>query len=161
MIKYVDTLVGFAEVPSEISLCINISGCIIQCKDCHSKHLWEDIGEPLDVPTLQNLLDNNKGITCVCILGGHDFTALNELFKYVKEQGLKTCWYTGYDCIPKDINLAYLDYIKIGHYDGHPLNDPKTNQKFYIIESEHIDGKITKFKRLEDITYVFWKSDKS
>ena len=27
MIKYVDTLVSFSEVPNEITLCINISNC--------------------------------------------------------------------------------------------------------------------------------------
>ena len=70
MLKYVDTKVTFSEVPDEISLCINISNCPCHCKNCHSPYLAEDIGEPLDLQHLTNLIDSNKGITCVCIMGG-------------------------------------------------------------------------------------------
>ena len=44
MLKYVDTKVTFAEVPNEISLCINISNCPCKCHNCHSSYLAEDIG---------------------------------------------------------------------------------------------------------------------
>ena len=70
MLKYVDTLVGFAEIPDEITLCINISNCPCHCINCHSSYLAEDIGEPLDLQHLTNLIDSNKGISCVCIMGG-------------------------------------------------------------------------------------------
>ena len=70
MLKYVDTLVGFAEIPDEITLCINISNCPCHCEGCHSSYLAQDIGEPLDLQHLTNLIDSNKGITCVCIMGG-------------------------------------------------------------------------------------------
>ena len=45
--KYVDTAVTFAEIPDQICLCINISGCQFRCPDCHSKYLWEDTGTEL------------------------------------------------------------------------------------------------------------------
>ena len=70
MLKYVNTMVTFSEVPDEISLCIEISNCQCHCKNCHSPYLAEDIGEPLDLQHLTNLIDSNKGITCVCIMGG-------------------------------------------------------------------------------------------
>ena len=41
--KYVSTEVVFVEIPNEITLAINISGCKIRCPDCHSKYLWDDI----------------------------------------------------------------------------------------------------------------------
>ena len=37
--KYIDTKIVFSEVPDEITLAINISGCPIHCADCHSKYL--------------------------------------------------------------------------------------------------------------------------
>ena len=70
MLKYLNTQVTFSEVPDEITLCINITGCKIGCKNCHSPYLAEDIGESLDLQHLTNLIDSNKGITCVCIMGG-------------------------------------------------------------------------------------------
>ena len=60
MLKYVDTKVTFAEVPNEISLCINITGCKIGCKNCHSSYLAEDIGEELNSLSLKELINNNN-----------------------------------------------------------------------------------------------------
>ena len=57
-------------MPNEITLAINISGCPCNCRGCHSSYLAEDIGEPLDLQHLTNLIDSNKGISCVCIMGG-------------------------------------------------------------------------------------------
>lgn len=70
MLKYKDTQVCFQEVPDEISLCINISGCTIGCKNCHSIHLAEDNGELLTIEALSSLIEQNTGITCVCFMGG-------------------------------------------------------------------------------------------
>ena len=47
MLKYYNYMVTFSEVPDEISLCINITGCPIRCTDCHSKFLWENIGKEI------------------------------------------------------------------------------------------------------------------
>ena len=46
MLKYVDTLVTFSEIPDEITLCINISNCPCKCPGSHSSYLAQDIGEP-------------------------------------------------------------------------------------------------------------------
>ena len=56
--KYVDTKVVFSEIPDEITLAINISGCPVKCFGCHSKYLWEDVGEPLNSDSLHHLIEN-------------------------------------------------------------------------------------------------------
>ena len=70
MLKYLNTQVTFAEVPDEITLCINITGCKNGCKNCHSSYLAEDIGNPLNKTVLSKLLEDNKGISCVSFMGG-------------------------------------------------------------------------------------------
>lgn len=163
MLKYYSYGTTFAEVPDEISLYITLSGCRIRCPKCNSKWLWSFDGTPLTPDQLLNIMHRNghQRCTCVCIGGGDNFEELNALFKVIKREGLKACWYTGYDKIPKAINLSLLDFIKIGHYNGHPLNDPKTNQRMYKIYSNvNEEGKIVNLK-MEDITHVFYdKSDK-
>lgn len=140
MLKYVDTKVVFQEIPNEISLAINISGCPVKCKDCHSKYLWENIGEPLTYEALNIMIEANSGITCILFMGGDcDTKAIYLLSKYVKKKfHLKTAWYSGRDRLE---NLDVLDYIKIGPYieEFGPLNRRTTNQRLYKIEkSKHI-----------------------
>ena len=158
MLKYVDTLVGFAEIPNEITLAINISNCPCHCKNCHSSYLAEDIGEPLDLQHLTNLIDSNKGITCVCIMGGDaNPSEVDDIAQDIKEYypELKVGWYSGRDYISEDINLENFDYIKYGHYDENkgPLNSKTTNQ--VILEIEVVDNKVFK----KDITSKFWGSN--
>ena len=158
MLKYVDTLVGFAEIPNEITLAINISNCPCHCKNCHSSYLAEDIGEPLDLQHLTNFIDSNKGITCVCIMGGDaNPSEVDDIAQDIKEYypELKVGWYSGRDYISEDINLENFDYIKYGHYDENkgPLNSKTTNQ--VMLEIEVVDNKVFK----KDITSKFWGSN--
>lgn len=153
MLKYVDTKVTFSEVPDEISLCINITGCKIGCKNCHSPYLAQDIGEPLDLQHLTNLIDSNKGITCVCIMGGDaNPSEVDDIAQDIKEYypELKVGWYSGRQELSKDINLEFFDFVKLGPYieELGPLNSKTTNQKFYKIKEN----------KLIDITNLFWKS---
>ena len=153
MIKYVDTLVSFQEVPDEISLCINISNCPCHCKGCHSAYLAEDIGTELTTEELRNLILNNKGITCVCLMGGDsDPSYIEELAIYLKSQAwypVRVAWYSGRQYIPDEILVDHFDYIKIGPYipELGGLDSENTNQIMYKIE----DG------RLIEITSKFWK----
>lgn len=152
MIKYVDTLVCFSEVPDEITLAINISGCPIRCPNCHSKYLWEDIGESLDRDSLYSLIENHKGVTCVAFMGGdanpNDINNLAEFIR-AKYPKLKIAWYSGRQELSKNINLEYFDYIKLGPYmeEFGPLNSMATNQRMYKVHNGE----------LEDITNKFWK----
>ena len=40
-LKYLGYSIVFQEVPDEVTLAINISGCPHKCEGCHSKYLWE------------------------------------------------------------------------------------------------------------------------
>lgn len=156
MLKYLYCKEVFAEVPSEITLGVSISGCQIRCPGCHSRELWEDKGILLTIEELQNLLDKHKGITTLLLLGGeHDIDTLTELFQYAYKK-VKTAWYCGLDMIPKDKLgiMQYLDYLKLGHYDHElgGLNSPTTNQRFYQIEHQG-DGSYYE----HDITFKFKK----
>ena len=152
MLKYVDTKIVFQEIPDEITLAINISGCPCNCRGCHSSYLAEDIGEPLDLQHLTNLIDTNKGITCVCIMGGDaNPSEVDDIAQDIKEYypELKVGWYSGRQELNKDIDIDNFDYIKLGPYmkDKGALDNVNTNQRFYKVVNDE----------LIDITSVFWK----
>ena len=151
MLKYVNTLVSFSEVPDEISLCIEISNCPCHCFNCHSSYLAEDIGEELNSHSLKELINNNKGITCISFMGGDSNPSdIDALAQWVKiNYPIKTAWYSGRQELSKDINLNNFNFIKLGPYieDLGPLNSKTTNQRFYKVVNDE----------LIDITSVFWK----
>lgn len=171
MLKYVDTKVVFQEIPDEITLAINISGCPCNCEGCHSSYLAEDIGKPLiyedtynnrtaiNYNPLSELIEANNGITCVCLMGGDSNPEyINILGKVIKLHHLKSAWYSGRQELSKDINLENFDYVKLGPYikDKGPLNSPTTNQRFYKIIHTPVPSTL-----LEDQTHLFWKKDSS
>ena len=145
MLKYVDTKIVFAEVPDEVTLAINISGCPCNCKGCHSSYLAKDIGEPLDLQHLTNLIDSNKGISCVCIMGGDaNPSEVDDIAQDIKEYypELKVGWYSGRQELSKNIELGNFDFIKLGPYieEFGPLNSKTTNQRFYkVSDGELVD----------------------
>ena len=155
--KYVDAKVVFAEIPDEVTLAINISGCPIRCPDCHSKYLWEDVGKPLDRDSLHSLIEKNKGISCLAFMGGDaNIAYLQTLIYWVRTRHpeLKIAWYSGREEPLKRSDVKYLDYIKMGPFikERGPLNDRNTNQRLYKIHHLN-EGKV----RIEDITSKFWK----
>lgn len=161
MLKYTETLVGFSEVPEEITLCINISGCPIHCVGCHSPHLWNDIGEELKPVVLSNLIAKNQGITCIAFMGGDaEPDTIVKLAKWVKKNTeLKVCWYSGRtrENFHQDKELmSVLDYIKIGPYKKElgGLDNLNTNQRFYKITTSTSFSLIN----IEDITPKFRKN---
>lgn len=154
-------MVTFSEVPDEVALCINLTNCPYHCPDCHSKELWEDSGQWLSIGKLCDLVAENKGISCICFMGGDsDLEELYNLFKFIPMlfKDLKIAWYTGRNTIPKD--LPPIHYIKVGPYKAEcgPINNPNTNQRFYTRGSV--------MKKLDvsqdmwyDTTDKFWKND--
>ena len=157
--KYIDTKIVFSEVPDEITLAINIRGCLIHCADCHSKYLWEDKGNNLDDKELLRLIKSNSGITCVSFMGGDDReTELQLLAKCVKENTkLKVAWYSGRSYFQLiNFNYSLFDYVKIGDYraDRGPLNNPNTNQKMF-----KLDVLPNNFIGMINITNKFWKQN--
>ena len=138
MLKFVDFKVTFSEVPDEISLCINLSGCPHKCKGCHSAYLQEDVGTVLTTQILDKIIESNDGITCVCFMGGdNDIPCLHTLAEHVKKnhKPLLTAWYTGGTLHPQmDRPICQVfDFIKTGPYieSFGPLTNPNTNQRFY------------------------------
>jgi anaerobic ribonucleoside-triphosphate reductase activating protein len=149
--KFVDTAITFSEIPDEITLCINISNCPNNCPGCHSSYLTKDIGIILNTSELSQLIRENQGISCVCLMGGDsDPDYINFLAKHIKDNfKLKTAWYSGKNELSPEIQLCNFDYIKIGSYikELGPLTDKNTNQRLYMIISDE----------MIDITHKFWK----
>lgn len=140
MLRYANYCVTFREVPDEIALCINISGCKIRCMGCHSRYLWDEIGQYLDVSALKNLIEIHKGISCVCLMGGdHEFESILKLGKAIKKFGLKAAWYSGRDIL-EDEALEVFDYIKLGRFIESlgGLDNPNTNQRMLKIEKDSV-----------------------
>lgn len=154
MIKYKpDTVqVVFEEIPDYVTLAIEITNCPGHCVGCHSPWLREDIGDELTVEKLRELIDNNKGINCVCFMGeGKDPEALKRLALSVTLRSdfpYKVALYSGREEVEDDYD-DYFDFIKIGPFipDFGPLNKETTNQRLYEITD---DGR-------KDITSKFWK----
>ena len=156
MPKYAYTKELSSEIPSEITLGVSITGCIIRCPECHTRELWEDKGEELTIEVIDRLLKEHQGITTILLLGGeHDIDSLIELFMYAHKR-VKTAWYCGLDIIPREKRgiLQYLDFVKVGHYDSElgGLDSPTTNQHLYEIE-HFANGEFSE----TDITYKLQK----
>lgn len=156
-LKYLGYSIVFQEVPDEVTLVINISGCPHKCVGCHSKYLWEYKGNYIS-NDLDSLIDKYKGlITCICFMGGdQNQNELTDLLIRIKQHKIKTALYTGSDSL-SSLNaktLNNLDYCKIGHYDSSygGLNNPNTNQQMFKWDWEANEWC--------DITYRFWKEDK-
>ncbi|MFI3292434.1 MAG: anaerobic ribonucleoside-triphosphate reductase activating protein [Rikenellaceae bacterium] len=151
MIKFVSYDIVFQEVPDEVSLALNISGCPNRCPGCHSIHLIEDVGHELSEESLTSLVEQYRSsITCVCFMGGDaDPSQIEYLGEFVQQRfGLKSAWYSGRNQMPR--NMKALNYIKLGDYREScgGLNSPSTNQRMYKI----VDGEPC------DITSRFWNN---
>lgn len=185
MIKYTTTEVTFREIPDEISLCINISNCPHHCPDCHSKELWEDIGTPLTIDIVKQLLNNNPGITCLCLMGeGNEWSKdWDDFITSVKQclsdfnSDIKFAIYSGCDSIGI-MHHAYgeilkiFDYIKVGPYikERGSIDKITTNQRLYKTLTSYKPGSYQSVCNdsnqrkdshflAEDITYKFWQHD--
>ena len=117
MLRYTEVQVGFSEVPGEITLCINISGCPVHCAGCHSPHLWEDIGTELKPVVLSDLIAKNPGVTCIAFMGGDAAPKeVEALARWVKNNTeLKVCWYSGREAPYAIVKYDYFDYILSRH----------------------------------------------
>ena len=152
-LKYQGYTIVLQEVPDEISLAFNVSGCTHKCPDCHSKYLWEYKGHYLR-EDLQRVLSLNKEyISCVCFMGGdQNLEELYDLCKEVKNEGLKVCVYSGADDMEIFSNFicdSVIDYLKIGSYKQEfgGLNSVNTNQRMYKIVDSQISDITEQFQK--------------
>lgn len=157
-LKYLGYSIVFQEVPNEVTLAINISGCPHRCEGCHSKYLWEYKGNYIS-DDLVELIEKYKGlITCVCFMGGdQNPIELMQLAHIVDYYGLNVALYSGLPSRLSLYNIAqWFDYVKVGEYDSNlgGLTSKTTNQRMY--------KQVNKPSNIwEDITYKFWKEDKT
>jgi len=149
-LKFYNYDIVFQEIPDEVTLAINITRCPNNCEGCHSPHLREDIGEVLDITSLDRLLARYAdNITCVCFMGGdRNVAGVEELAKHVHEtSGLLTGWYSGRNEMPP--HPDFFDFVKLGPYipEKGSLKQRTTNQRLYRRNGSG----------WEDITARFWK----
>ena len=153
-LKYLGYSIVFQEVPNEVTLAINISGCPHRCEGCHSKYLWEYEGNYI-LDDLVGLIEKYKGlITCVCFMGGdQNQIELMQLAHIVDYYGLNVALYSGLSSRLSLYNVAQcFDYVKVGEYNSNlgGLTSKTTNQRMY--------RQINKPSNIwEDITYLFQK----
>ena len=171
----------FQEIPGEVTLALNISNCPCHCPGCHSPHLAEDIGEPLNEELLSGLLTRyGPMITCVAFMGGdaapEEVARWAEWIKNHKSQiinhqsVLRTAWYSGRQQLPESLSVKRsvseavcqcnglsgaaglpFDYIKLGPYI----------ESLGGLKSPTTNHRL--YKRVgeswEDITSSFWKKN--
>lgn len=141
--KFVNTEVVLREIPTEISLAFNISGCPFRCPGCHSIELREDIGYELTFDVIEKEINNHPGVSCILLMGGDsDRYYIYDIAKHFNDR-YKIAWYSGSDdqTILEEAK-DYLNYIKLGSWqkDKGPLNSKTTNQRLYkVINGELIN----------------------
>lgn len=171
MLKYVNYDIVFQEIPDEVTLAVNLSGCPVGCPGCHSSFLKGDVGDELSSAVLDRLLEKyGRDITCLCFMGGDGAPQeVAALAAYLKEKTLgrlKTGWYSGRQELPEGVDPSVFDYVKLGPYvqEKGGLGSSTTNQRLYKVvpgsgagmSSEGIAAKNGRDVFLQDITSVFW-----
>lgn len=166
-LKYCGYSIVCEEVPDEISLAINISGCPHRCEGCHSEYLWEYTGNYISDDLNKLIKQYDSLITCVCFMGGdQNLEELLELCLEVKRSGYKVCIYSGNDDVSMFQSFFHnccLDYLKIGRYihSRGGLDKESTNQKMYKIVNPTVfqlakcGDDLVLLLEIQDITYRF------
>lgn len=154
MLRLASYDIVFQEIPGEVTLALNLSGCPNRCQGCHSPHLREDIGEILDESLIGGLLRTyGSSVTCVCFMGGDGNPEQVEMLSgFIKSQSdgrLKTGWYSGKGVFPAGLKPESFDYVKLGPYmpEHGGLRSTGTNQRMYRIENGE----------MIDMTRLFWE----
>ncbi|MCK9627489.1 MAG: 4Fe-4S cluster-binding domain-containing protein [Bacteroidales bacterium] len=146
MLRYFNYDIVFQEIPDEITLAINITGCPYRCKGCHSPHLQEPLGEYLSDQVIERLLTEYSGrVTCLCFMGGDaEPSEIERLAEYInsKDINIKIGWYSGRNKLPTDFSLKSFNYIKLGEYrdDMGGLGKRGTNQRLYLIDQQIVSN---------------------
>ena len=65
MLKFYNYDIVCQEIPDEVTLALNITGCPNHCEGCHSPWLWEDVGEVLCGPAADGSGEDFSGLDTV------------------------------------------------------------------------------------------------
>jgi anaerobic ribonucleoside-triphosphate reductase activating protein len=130
------------EVPGEISVSFNITGCPHRCQGCHSPFLWKkNKGSHLSTKVYTHILLSYRALaTCVLFMGGEwEAPNLYKKLKQARELGYKTCLYTGAYQVDRSL-YEQLDFIKTGPWekDKGGLESLQTNQQFIEVSTNKI-----------------------
>lgn len=137
VLKSLDPIVSLQEVPGEISIIFQITGCPHRCPGCHSAELWPENGAELTFSRFKNELSRYEGyLTCVCFFGGEwEVATLTSFLIYARQNGYKTCLYSGATRVSDEL-YKNLNFLKLGPWvqalGG--LDSKITNQVFYDLE---------------------------
>ena len=137
--------IGYIEIPSlNSTLNIYTVGCPFHCVGCQNPEL-QDINhierKELDIKEIVRAVNESFGIIQgICWLGGEPFFQFDECIKISKKlkqllPNIPITAYTGYtieNLLEKNIDIPkYFDLIIDGQWNGHPISDPLTNQRFW------------------------------
>jgi len=127
------------EVPGEVSIGFMVSGCKQGCNGCSYKSLDKHGTEDLSLWHFEEILKDNQGLaSCIVWMGGEWMEDLPEFLARAKSLGYKNCLYTGMKTlgdIPSSVS-ALLDFAKTGRWEGKPLTDVDSNQKFWDVQTK-------------------------
>lgn len=133
MLNYYNFDIVFAEIPDEVTLAINISGCPNHCKGCHSPWLQKEVGPALNEGVIDALMNRyGQQITCFCFMGGDaQPQEVERLAHYIRGRysSINVAWYSGKPKLCEGIGTEAFQYIKIGPYlsEYGQLNKRTTN----------------------------------
>lgn len=154
MLRLASYDIVFQEIPGEVTLALNLSGCPNRCPGCHSPHLQRGVGVALTDQTLIGLLEQyGNAITCLCFMGGdaapREIERLSLLVRRQTRGSIKTGWYSGAPLFPEGCSWQSFDYVKLGPYVERlgGLDSPTTNQRFYRISGEERVDLTDRFRR--------------
>ena len=133
--KYLRTSIAFQELPTEMALAIEITGCPRRCEGCHSPELQQDVGEDLSVSELKRIIDRyshagERLFSCILFMGGEQHYQFLPMLRTCRELGIDCGLYTGADNVSDEVK-QHLKWLKTGSYNKElgGLGSPNTNQK--------------------------------
>ncbi|MEE1129572.1 MAG: anaerobic ribonucleoside-triphosphate reductase activating protein [Methanobrevibacter sp.] len=140
------TVISSVEFHGNMSLVIFMSGCPLTCRYCHNVELFEDKTE-WSLEKVKEEIDSSADfLDAIVISGGEPLVqtdAVIEIFKYVRELGLKTKLDTSGiypEKIRELLNLKLIDYVSL---------DVKTTfSKYRKITGSNVGFKVKKSMEL-------------
>ena len=116
-LKYFDVAVTFSEFPDEVTLCVNVTGCVCHCSECSEPWLRPYVGTLLTNEEIDRLIAEHPDITVFGLMGGDsDHADVVRIANYVhNKHHIKVGMYSGREFLDMEL-LNCLDLYKIGRW---------------------------------------------